>query len=223
MSAILFGSISTVADTSELQRDAFNRAFAAHGLAWHWDQDDYRATLDKSGGRSRIADYAARRGETVDAKAVHETKSKIFQEILATSSLTARPGVVEVIQGARRAGMLVGLVTTTSRENVTALVEALNPDVAADFFDVVVDSTSVDEPKPDPAAYAYALERLGERPENCVAIEDNPDGVRAAVAAGVTCVAFPNENTAQHDFPTEHRVDRLDLDQLRQLVPGEAA
>ena len=36
MSAILFGSISTIADTSELQRQAFNQAFKAHGLDWDW-------------------------------------------------------------------------------------------------------------------------------------------------------------------------------------------
>jgi hypothetical protein len=55
VSALLFGSISTVADTSELQRAAFNRAFAEHGLDWTWDRDDYRAMLATSGGRSRIA------------------------------------------------------------------------------------------------------------------------------------------------------------------------
>ena len=223
MPAILFGSISTVADTSELQRAAFNRAFRAHGLAWQWDRDDYRATLDTSGGQARIAEHAASRGETVDAKAVHETKSKIFQESLATSDLSPRPGVVDTIRGAKGDGVTVGLVTTTARENVAALIEALAPDVSLDDFDVVVDVTSVDEPKPDPAAYAFALDRLGEQAGDCVAIEDNVDGVRAATAAGVVCVAFPNENTAGHDFPTSHHVERLDLDHLRQLIRNEDA
>jgi HAD superfamily hydrolase (TIGR01509 family) len=223
MPAILFGSISTLADTSELQREAFNAAFRAHGLAWRWDRDDYRATLDTSGGRSRIAAYAAARGETVDATAVHETKSKIFQESLATADLLPRPGVVETVRGAEAAGLKVGLVTTTSRENVAALLEALAPDLHDADFAVVVDATSVDEPKPDPAAYVYALDRLDERPDDCVAIEDNVDGVRAATAAGVTCVAFPNVNTAGHEFPTPHRVDRLDPEDLMRLIPGEDA
>ena len=152
MPALLFGSISTVADTSELQRQAFNDAFRAHGLAWRWDRDDYRATLDTSGGQARIAAHAAARGETVDAKAVHETKSKIFQESLATSHLSPRPGVVETLRAAKAAGLKVGLVTTTARENVAALIEALAPDLAGDDFDVIVDVTSVDEPMPDPAA-----------------------------------------------------------------------
>ncbi len=53
MSALLFGSISTIADTSELQREAYNRAFEAHGLEWNWDRDRYRSMLDSSGGKNR--------------------------------------------------------------------------------------------------------------------------------------------------------------------------
>ena len=41
MAAILFGSISSIASTSELQRQAFNDAFTQHGLSWQWDQDEY--------------------------------------------------------------------------------------------------------------------------------------------------------------------------------------
>ena len=67
------------------------------------------------------------------------------------------------------------------------------------------------------------MDGVGALAGDCVAIEDNVDGVRAATAAGVVCVAFPNENTAGHDFPTPHRVERLDLDGLRQLIRNEDA
>ena len=219
MSAILFGSISTVADTSELQRESFNQAFRAHGLDWRWDRDDYRAMLSKSGGQTRIADYADSLGETVDAKAVHETKSKLFQQNLASTHLTPRAGVVDTIKDARSNGWKVGFVTTTSRANIAALLESLSPDIQAEDFDVIVDSSSVDEPKPDEAAYSFALQNLDEMPGNCVAIEDNADGVKAALAAGVACVAFLNENTAGQDIPGARRsVDRLDVDELQELA-----
>jgi hypothetical protein len=83
MPALLFGSISTVADTLELQRQAYNRAFAEHGLDWRWDRDDYVAMLDRSGGQDRVAAYADSVGATVDAAAIHKTKSTIFRESLA--------------------------------------------------------------------------------------------------------------------------------------------
>ena len=222
MSAILFGSISTVADTSELQRQAFNKAFEAHGLGWNWDRDEYLAMLENSGGQNRIADYADSLGQTVDAKAVHETKSKIFQESLTESHLEPRPGVVETVRGAKSEGMKVGLVTTTSPENVSALIGALSPDVKDTDFDVVVDASSVEQPKPDKTAYSFALQSLGEESGDCIAIEDNLGGVQSAQAAGLECVAFPNENTANHDFEAaQHRVDRLDFDELQQFMLAE--
>lgn len=219
MSAILFGSISTVADTSELQRQAFNQAFESHGLDWQWDQDDYRTMLATSGGRGRVEAYAESRGELVDAAAVHETKSGLFQDNLAAAALTPRAGVVDTVKAAKSRGWKVGLVTTTSRENITALLEALAPDIEADDFDVIVDATDVEQPKPDRAAYAFALQALGEAPADCVAIEDNVGGVKSASAAGLVCVAFPNENTAEHDFAAADRsVARIDLDELTSLA-----
>lgn len=219
MPAILFGSISTVADTSELQREAFNQAFAEHGLTWSWDRDEYVTMLQRSGGAQRIADYAAERGEQVDADAVHATKSRRFQENLATADVTPRPGVAETIKAAKGSGYRVGLVTTTSRANITALLDAVAPEVSADDFDVIVDSSEVDNPKPDAAAYTYALGELGETAERCVAVEDNVEGAESAAAAGVACVAFPNENTTGQEFDAARaRVDRIEFQQLQEYL-----
>lgn len=218
MPAILFGSISTLADTSELQRQAFNEAFVTHGLDWRWERDQYVAMLEGNGGAARIAAYAEVRGETVDAAAVHETKSTIFQERLGASPVAPRDGVLDTIRGAKQAGMRLGVVTTTSPANLSALFGALAPGLDADDFDVVVSAGDVEEPEPDPAAYRYALQRLGEDAAACVAIEDNVGGASAAAAAGVTCVAFPNENTALHHFPTAERVERLDLHDLQRRI-----
>ena len=210
MSALLFGSISSIADTSEIQRAAFNEAFAEHGLDWHWDRDDYRSRLERAGGEQRIADEARQTGADVDAAGVHATKSRIFREKLRADGAAPREGVLDALGAAKNQGWKVGFVTTTSRDNVLAVIDALGPAVGPDDFDVVVASDQVEVPKPDPAAYAFALEALGEDAGSAVAIEDNPDGVRAAAAAGVTCLAFPNENTVATDFPgAARRVDRL--------------
>ncbi|TCK25605.1 HAD-IA family hydrolase [Pseudonocardia endophytica] len=216
MPAILFGSISTVADTSELQRDAFNRAFADHGLDWHWDRDTYVAMLNSNGGADRVAEYARSRGVDVDADAIHRTKSETFRRLLRASPPKPRLGVPESVSAARRDGTAVALVTTTSPENVAALVEALTPQLGDQPFDLLVDRGQVSEPKPDGAAYRFALDKLGVRAEDAVAIEDNVGGVQAAREAGVAVVAFPNENTSGHDFgPAAERVDRIEYGPLR--------
>jgi HAD superfamily hydrolase (TIGR01509 family) len=220
MPALLFGSIGTVAETSELQRAAFNEAFAAHDLDWEWSQDEYQHLLEKSGGEKRIAEYAAEKGDDVDAAAVYATKSELFQKKLADSHPGARPGVAETIAAAKDDGYKVALVTTTSRENVEALGAGIEP-LSLDDFDLTVDKSEVSDPKPDSAAYRYAVDKLGVEPAECVAIENNLDGVSAAKAAGLTCVAFPGEDNAGHGFDgADEQVETLSFDELRSLVQG---
>ncbi len=218
MPALLFGSISTVADTSELQRQAFNDAFAEHGLDWRWDRDQYREMLRGNGGEDRIAAFARERGEPVDAAAVHRTKSERFRRLLGDQGATTRPGVADAIRAARSAGWSIGLVTTTSPENVHALLGAVARDVGATDLAVVVDRTQVTHPKPDPEAYRHALDVLGVPAGECVAVEDNSGGVASATAAGIACVAFPNENTADHDFGSARRITAVDFRDLGSVL-----
>ncbi len=216
MPAVLFGSIGTLADTSELQRESFNEAFRAHGLDWEWSREEYRELLRGSGGAKRIAEHAQERGEQVDAAAVHRSKSELFQKKLRASHPQPRAGLADTIEQARSHGYKLALVTTTSPDNVTALADALRPQVDIDTFDLIVDTSSVEQSKPDPAAYRYALERLGEDAGEVVAIEDNVGGVAAAVSAGVTCIAFPGEHNAGHDFgAAADRINELTFDELQ--------
>jgi HAD superfamily hydrolase (TIGR01509 family) len=218
MTAILLGSIGTIADTSELQRQAFNQAFAAHGLDWHWPREQYIKMLATSGGHRRILDYAA--GQPVDAEAIHRTKSKIFQNSLTSALIESRPGLVETIHSAKANGVKLGLVTATSPENVEQLLSALHPTIQTSDFDVVVDASCINRAKPASDAYLFALEQLGETADSCIAIEDNLDGLAAARSANLACVAFPGENTAHHDFSNAVRlINRLDFDELLALIP----
>jgi HAD superfamily hydrolase (TIGR01509 family) len=224
MPALLFGSIGTVAETSELQRAAFNEAFAAHDLDWNWSQDEYRDLLRESGGEKRIADYAASRGEGVDAAAVYETKSEIFRKKLAEDGPGPRDGVAEAVAAAKADGFKVALVTTTSRANVEALGKAVGPGLDLGAFDLTVDKSEVGAVKPDGAVYEYALRQLGIEAGEAVAIENNLDGVAAAKAAGIACVAYPGEDNAGHDFDAaDERVESLDFDALRPLASGGEA
>jgi HAD superfamily hydrolase (TIGR01509 family) len=218
MSALLFGSISTVADTSEIQRAAFNEAFREHGLDWKWERDDYRAMLTGNGGADRITEYARQLGQDVDVTAVHDTKSKLFQEMLTRVPIGTRPGVVDTIRAARENGWKVAWVTTTASANIDAILDSLDPDLTPADFDMVIDAASAAAPKPDPAAYTLALRRLNEAPDDCVAIEDNIGGLDAARSAGVPCVVFANQNTTGHDFGAAPRVNRLVFDELTALV-----
>ena len=188
MTHLLLGSIGVLAETSDLQRQSFNQAFAEAGLDWQWSAEEYAQMLRHSGGRDRIEAYAKARQQNVDADAIHARKSAIFQEKLA-DGVPLRPGVGDAMAEARGRGAKLALVSTTSAANIDALLAALDLDRTA--FDLVLDSDTVSENKPAPEAYLVALDRLGIATDSAVAVEDNPDGLASAVAAGLRCYAVP--------------------------------
>ena len=59
---LLFGSIGTLVETSEIQRKSFNEAFKKKGLDWYWTKKEYIKLLNKSGGKDRITEYARTKG-----------------------------------------------------------------------------------------------------------------------------------------------------------------
>ncbi|MEL6516340.1 MAG: HAD-IA family hydrolase [Pseudomonadota bacterium] len=199
MKALLFGSIGTLVETSELQRAAFNDAFTAHNLSWHWARQDYQNMLATSGGQQRIARYAASLGEEVDARAIHATKSDLFQTRLAEQTLHPRPGTAALAAAATDHGMTIGFVTTTEAKTVTTICNALTR-LGWPAFDILTSRDDGAPAKPDPAIYDRVLRILGLKARDALAIEDNADGVAAAKAAGLFTVGFPGANTRAEDL-----------------------
>lgn len=200
LAAILFGSIGTLVETSDVQRDAFNQAFRDAGLDWHWDEDTYRRLLLKPGGKARIERFAAERGQTVDAAALHRRKTAIFDREIEEGSLELRPGVGEVIAHARNADIALGFVTTTSRANIDSTLAATTGQLTGDMFSFIGDASMVSAPKPAPDIFLAALAALGVSADQAMAIEDTVPCFQAARAAGLPTVAFPNENAARHGY-----------------------
>jgi HAD superfamily hydrolase (TIGR01509 family) len=103
--------------------------------------------------------------------------------------LVWRPGAMELLHGVRAAGMTIGLVTSTRRK----LVEIALGTLGRENFDVVVCGDEVTANKPDPAPYLIAADLLGVKITDCVAIEDSPTGLAAALASGAAVLAVPAE------------------------------
>lgn len=203
---LLLGSIGVLAETSELQRQAYNTAFLSEGLDWNWSRQEYSALLARSGGKKRLAAEAARRGEAIDVEAVHARKSRLFRAALR-NGVPLRPGVGRAIDEARAAGGNLGLVTTTSPENVDLVLKATG--LTHETFDCMIDLSQVQQAKPDPEAYQLALQRLGLRAEDAIAVEDNPDGFLAARDAGLQTLALPGVMHQGGQFPGALAVQSL--------------
>lgn len=192
MPALIMGSIGTLVETSELQRQAFNRAFTEFDLDWYWNVATYCNLLKQVGGRSRIRNYAMTPlpDETIDA--IHKRKTEHFHDLMG-GGIPLRPGVLDVIRAAQSDGWAIGFATTTSKQNVDAVFDALQGQLSRGDFDAVLCEDDVSEPKPDSQVYQVMLDQLSQAAEDCIVIEDTPMNLAAATQLGVRGVLFAGE------------------------------
>ena len=194
--ALIWDVDGTLAETEALgHRVAFNRAFEEAGLPWRWGVAEYAELLEVVGGRERIlADLPCRADAPAGAaerealaRRLHLRKNAIYAELVSQGGIAARPGVLRLMHECHAMGVALAIATTTSRPNVDALLRSLLGTGWEKRFAAVVCAEDAPAKKPDPLVYRVALQRLGVAPGEAFALEDSPNGLRAALGAGVRC------------------------------------
>ena len=209
LQALIFDVDGTLAETErDGHRPAFNAAFAEHGLNWDWDEVLYGRLLDITGGKERIRHYAghfdpatAARPDFDDlVKRLHAAKTAHYVRRVEQGRLPLRPGIARLIDEARAAGLRLAIATTTSPENVDALLRATLGEAAPGWFAVIGAGDIVPAKKPAPDIYRWVLERLCLPAAACLAIEDSENGLKSASTAGLRCLVTVNDYTRDQDF-----------------------
>jgi HAD superfamily hydrolase (TIGR01509 family) len=206
VAAVLFDFDGTIMDSETAVFDAYRRLYAAHGHELLLDE--WASGIGTLGGFDPVAELEARLGREID-RAVLEGRS--WEDIAEAGDPGLRPGVGPYIEQARRRGIALGIVSSNDRAWVDRHVERLG---IAGVWDAIVTADGDEHrAKPSPDLYLEALAGLGVAPAVAVAIEDSPNGIAAAKAAGVFCVAAPNDVTASLDLSGADVVVRS-LDEL---------
>lgn len=192
LSALLWDVDGTLAETEfEGHRVAFNRSFEAAGLPWRWDRPTYGRLLAVGGGHERITAFLRQvEGRTPERGRVEELqrrKQAFYAELVQQGHLALRPGVARLVADAAAAGLRQGIVTTSGRSAVQALLEGAPPALGR-AFDFWVCGDDVARKKPDPEAYRLALGQLGGEVAGVMVLEDSPVGLAAATGAGLSCL-----------------------------------
>ena len=140
-----------------------------------------------------------------------QVRLRIYETLLADTNLVLAHGYphnIALLQEVRREGYPTALATQSHRGQAGRVLDILG---LADEFDEVVTGDDVEHGKPDPEMHLLAARELGVRPEECLAIEDSPAGVKAALAAGAEIVAVTTDLTRQK-FRDTNLLDRSHVD-----------
>lgn len=199
MKAIIFDFDGTIIDTETAWYYAFRDRYKEYGVELTLEQ--YSLCLGTSLDAFNPYTYL----NTELKLGIDEDK---FRDIIhrdhaeRMSRERIRDGVLDVLRHAKAAGLRIGLATSSKREWIDAHLDQLG---IRDYFEVIRTADDVSRVKPDPDLYIQAVAALEVKPHEAVAIEDSPNGARAAVAAGMHCVIVPNELTKMLAFDPSDR------------------
>ena len=153
-------------------------------------------------------------GRPLDRDELKRTFLKRHQELL--KGLDPRPGVLEYLEEARKLRIALAVASSSHQDWVMGHLSRLG---LAELFHSIRTADDVERVKPHPDLYDLTLTFMGVSPNRALAFEDSPNGITAAQAAGIYCVAVPNPVTAQLDIAhADQRIESMADISLRKLL-----
>ncbi len=184
LAAVTFDMDGLLVDSEPLWFLAESAVMARLGA--DWGPADQHALV--GGSLEASVDYLiARAPEPAEPAVVRRWLIETMVDLVRTRPLTVLPGTANLVSEVQAAALPYALVTSSVPAVVDAVLGRL--DVR---FDVIISGADVTHAKPDPEGYRLAAAKLGVDPWRCIALEDSPNGVVAAEAAGFRVVAVPS-------------------------------
>lgn len=184
LAAALFDMDGLLVDTEPLWFETETEVMGRLGAAW--SKDDQENLLGGSMAKT-VAYLLAKAKRPAPAEEVARWMMDGMLKRAAAGRIIVRPGARELLDEVAAAGVPYALVTSSQREFAEAVIAG-----TGFRFPVTVCAEDAPATKPAPDPYQQAAKLLGAPPENCVALEDSPNGVTSATAAGCKVIAVPS-------------------------------
>ena len=218
---LIFDVDGVIADTEAVNALAsirvFGELFGQHNVA----REDFEAGLGR-GAENYVLAAAEVHGLDLTGEQVKEAtrlRQEYFLQILAYEPLPPFRGVMYLsVAALGRDNFRVEIATSGTLEKSRAVLEATGVPYREMAY---INGDDVKHRKPDPELFLLAAERIGIEPQDCVVIEDAPNGVQAAKAAGAKCIAVTNSTTADKLAKADivcDSLERIDCEMIASLI-----
>jgi HAD superfamily hydrolase (TIGR01509 family) len=194
MRALVFDFDGLILDTETSVYEAWRIVYEEHDQVLPRDRWLSRIGTDGS-AFDPLVELCARVGENLDAEEIRKRRMAYHRAHL--EGLDQMPGVRACLEHARAKSIGTAIASSSPFYWVSGHIERLG---LTHFFDQIVTAEHVDAAKPAPDLYLRATELLGVDPVDAIALEDSPNGVRSAKAAGLYCIAVPGPMTRTLSF-----------------------
>lgn len=179
--AVIFDMDGVLIDAKLWHYEALNRALEHYGHTITWDA--HRSLYDGLPTRKKLRLLSSRQGLPTNLHDDVCAKKQKYTLAMARARCAPIADQQFMLQSLRRSGYKIAVASNSVRATVDLMLAQAN---VLEFCAFTLSNEDVDHPKPHPAIYEKAIERLGLSPEECLVVEDHPYGVKAATAAGAS-------------------------------------
>ncbi len=192
---VFFDMDGTLIDTEKYFRRFWPKAAAAFG----YEMSDGQALSMRSLGRpfapAQLKEWF---GPETDYQAIRTKRTEMMEAQLRIDGLQRKPGAVEILEELKQRGIPAVVVTASPIERTERYLTEVG---ILQYFDRIISATQVAEGKPSPDVYLLASNEVGFPTEECLAVEDSPNGVMSAYRAGCKVVMVPDQTPADEMLP----------------------
>lgn len=205
MYGIIFDVDGVIADTEAVNAEVSIKMFRDHFGLPNVQRSDFEEGIGKGAAAYVLAAARCHNRELTPEEVEKATRirQESFIERLRQRPLPPSPGVMELIQDALSSPdrFALAIATSSTREKSMAVLESVGIPISKMAY---VNGDEVTHKKPDPELFVLAAKKVGLACERCVVIEDAPNGIEAAKAGGMRCIAvtnsFPSEKLSEADL-----------------------
>lgn len=202
MDLLIFDFDGLILDTETVSFQAWTEIFGSYGQTLPMEK--WSLCVGTSYDLFNVFDYLESQvGRPLDRKELGDRHHRRVMELLGP--MKPRPGVLEYLEEAQKQKIALALASSSPQDWVVSHLSRLG---LADLFHSIRCAEDVEKVKPHPELYHLTLTFMGVKPHRALAFEDSPNGIKAAKAAGVFCVAVPNSVT--RELPVDHADFRLE-------------
>lgn len=182
--AVVFDLDGVITDSTGHHLLSWQQAAAEKGLELGPEIHEQLKGLTRQASLDVILGSQKRQFSDEEKASILQRKQQYYQEFVERMTVgDMLPGAEQLLRQIKARGRKLGVASAS--KNASLILERLS---LRPLFDVVVDGNQIAKSKPDPEVYSKALDLLGVRPFEAVAVEDAAAGVAAAKAAGMWCV-----------------------------------